>query len=55
MMAREGRPSTSVSSTSQGQGSTGWSVIQGDVPGSPIDTDKHYRNLGQGGNPKISK
>ena len=53
--AHEGGLRTNVSSANQSRGSKGWSAVQRNVPGNSVDTDKHYKNIGQGGSPKIFK
>ena len=47
--AHEGGPRTNVSSANQSRGPKGWFVVKGNVPGNSVDTDKHYRNIRQGG------
>ena len=41
-------PRMNASSANQIRGSRWWSVVQGNVLGNSVDTDKHYRNIGQG-------
>ena len=43
-MAQESRPRTDVTSTNQSRGPDRRSAVQGDVPGSSADTDKHCKN-----------
>ena len=38
-----------ASSAEQSRGPKRWSAVQGNVPGNFVGTDKHYRNIGQGG------
>ena len=47
--AHNSGPRMNASSTNQSQGPKGWSAVQGNVPGNSVDTNKHYRNIGQGG------
>ena len=47
--AHEGDLRTNVSSANQSRGPKGWSAIQGNVLGNSVDTNKHYRNIGQRG------
>ena len=47
--AHNSGPRMNASSANQSQGLNGWSVVQGNVPGNSADTNKHYRNIGQGG------
>ena len=49
IMTKEGRPMTNVSLDRKSRGLNRWSAIQGNVLGSSIDTNKHCRNIGQGG------
>ena len=49
IMTKEGRPMTNVSLDRKSRGSNRWSAIQGNLLGSSIDTNKHCRNIGQGG------
>ena len=53
--AQEGGSRMNVSLANQSRGSNGWSAVQEDVSGNYVDMDKHYRNIGRGGSPKISK
>ena len=46
-MAQEGEPRINTSSASQNWGQKRWSVVQSNVLGSSIGTDKHYRDIGQ--------
>ena len=48
-MAQESRPRTDVTSTNQSRGPDRRSAVQGDVPGSSADTDKHCKNKVQRG------
>ena len=52
---QKGGQRMNASSTNQSQGSKWWFVIQGNIPGNPIDTDKHYKKHRTDGSPKISK
>ena len=47
--AHEGGPRINASSANQSRGPKGRSIVQGNVPGNYVDTNKHYRNIGQGG------
>ena len=47
--AHEGGPRINASSANQSRGLKGRSVVQGNVSGNSVDTNKHYRNIGQGG------
>ena len=44
--AQEGGPRMNATSANQSRGQKSGSVVQGDVPGNSIDTDKHYKNIG---------
>ena len=33
----------------QSRDSKRWFVVQGNISGNSVDTDKHYKNIGQGG------
>ena len=46
--AHKGSPRMNASLTNQSRGSKWWSAIQGNIPENPVNTDKHYRNIGQG-------
>ena len=46
-MAQEGELRIKISSASQSRGQKRWSVVQSNVLGSSIGTDKHYRDIGQ--------
>ena len=47
MMIGESGLGMNVSSAKQSQGSTMWSVVQGNVPRGSIDKDEHPRRIGQ--------
>ena len=47
--AHEGGPRMNASSVNKSRGPKGWSAVQGNISGNSVDTDKHYRNIGQGG------
>ena len=44
----KGGPRMNASSTDQSRDPKWWSTVQGNVLGNSVDTDKHYRNIGQG-------
>ena len=46
--AHEGGPRMNASSANQSRGLKGWSAVQGNVPRNSVDTDKYYKNIGQG-------
>jgi len=48
IMAREGGPKMNASSANQVRGQKKWSTVQGNVPGSSVGMDGHYKNIGQG-------
>ena len=48
-MAQEGEPRINTSSTSQSQDPERWFITQNNIPGSFVGTDKHYRDIRQGG------
>ena len=53
--AQEGGSQMNASFADQNRGPKRWSTILGNVPENSVGTNKHYRNIGQGGVLKISK
>ena len=46
-MAQEGESRINTSLASQSRGQKRWSVVQSNILGSTIGTDKHYKDIGQ--------
>ena len=47
--AQKGEQRMNVSLANQSGGPKGWSVVQGNISGNFVDTNKHYRNIGKRG------
>ena len=44
---QKGEPRMNVSLANQSRGPKGWFAVQENISGNFVDTDKHYRNIGQ--------